>query len=320
MTPGDLSLAVRRAVRCAVDDGELGVAVPDRVDIARPRDAAEGDYAVSLPLRLAKAAGLKPLDVADALARRLTGAPGLARVAVAPPGFLNVTLDAAARAALLASVRAHPGPRATLGDLHLTPVHDGEPRAAAVADALTRMLRACGAHEGPPAPVRVRPAPTPLPALTADALRWALVRPPARDTPALDPAVLLSQRHANPLFRIQYAHARAHALLRGAAALGITPADGAPGHPAELALLAVLADHPRVVTAAARDRAPDRLARALESTADAFFDFHDACPALPFGDEKPSAAHRVRLALADAAAPVLAGGLALLGIGAPDHL
>ncbi|MBH5337004.1 hypothetical protein IHE55_20470 [Streptomyces pactum] len=99
-------------------------------------------------------------------------------------------------------------------------------------------------------------------------------------------------------------------------------ADAGPYGPPDTAgaLLAVLADHPRVVTAAARHRAPDRLARHLETTADAFFRWLDNCPVLPSGEEKPSAAHRSRLALADAAGTVLAGGLALLGIDAPDIL
>ncbi|MFJ8252083.1 ArgS-related anticodon-binding protein NrtL [Streptomyces sp. NPDC094466] len=85
-------------------------------------------------------------------------------------------------------------------------------------------------------------------------------------------------------------------------------------------LLDLLADHPGVLLAAARHRAPDRVARQLEAVAHAFFDFHDSCPPLPAGDEKPSAAHRARLALAEAAGTVLAGGLSLLGIRAPEHL
>ncbi|MFG3405798.1 ArgS-related anticodon-binding protein NrtL [Streptomyces sp. NPDC048142] len=85
-------------------------------------------------------------------------------------------------------------------------------------------------------------------------------------------------------------------------------------------LLDLIADHPGVLLAGARHRAPDRVARQLEAVAHAFFDFHDSCPPLPAGDEKPSAAHRARLALAEAAGTVLAGGLSLLGIRAPEHL
>ncbi|MBT3075611.1 MULTISPECIES: ArgS-related anticodon-binding protein NrtL [Streptomyces] len=97
---------------------------------------------------------------------------------------------------------------------------------------------------------------------------------------------------------------------------GPAPYDESPAR----ALLDFLADHPGVLLAAARHRAPDRVARQLEAVAHALFDFHDSCPPLPMGDEKPSAAHRSRLALAEAAGTVLAGGLSLLGISAPAHL
>ncbi|MEU3860943.1 ArgS-related anticodon-binding protein NrtL [Streptomyces sp. NPDC028722] len=83
-------------------------------------------------------------------------------------------------------------------------------------------------------------------------------------------------------------------------------------------LLTPLADHPRILAAAATHRAPDRVARHLVTVADAVLPFLPCV--LPRGDEKPSAAHRARLALAEAAGTVLAGGLSLLGIDAPEHL
>ncbi|MFF9767477.1 ArgS-related anticodon-binding protein NrtL [Streptomyces sp. NPDC014636] len=100
-------------------------------------------------------------------------------------------------------------------------------------------------------------------------------------------------------------------------AQGATPTAPRPT-PTVRPLLTPLADHPRVLTVAATHRAPDRLARHLVTVADAVL------PLLPFvlpvGEEKPSAAHRARLALAEAAGTVLAGGLSLLGIDAPEHL
>ncbi|MDI5968267.1 DALR anticodon-binding domain-containing protein, partial [Streptomyces sp. SL13] len=159
--------------------------------------------------------------------------------------------------------------------------------------------------------------------LGADAANWALVRPPAGDPPDLAPATHLPQRTANPLFRIRYAHARTRALTRNAADLGFAPGEFTPAaadEPAQAALLGAIGDYPRVVESAARHRAPDRVARALEGVADAFLDYHDSVALLPSGDGKPSAAHRSRLALADAAGTVLAGGLSLLGISAPAHL
>ncbi|MCG0066411.1 hypothetical protein L0F81_24525, partial [Streptomyces tricolor] len=82
--------------------------------------------------------------------------------------------------------------------------------------------------------------------------------------------------------------------------------------------LTPLADHPRILAGAATHRAPDRLARHLVTVADAVLPLLPSV--LPVGEEKPSAAHRARLALAEAAGTVLAGGLSLLGIDAPEHL
>lgn len=212
----------------------------------------------------------------------------------------------------------------------------------------------------PPQPLpTLRPVPAPadpLP-LGRDAARWALLHPAAHDhariTPAApvppsgdagrrhprptpghdDVAEHLAQRESNPLFRVRYAHARCRALTRNAAALGFdahpgdvqgqAQSDDVQGHaqagaPNPHRLLAALADHPPVLAAAAHHRAPDRLARHLVVTADALLAYQHAV--LPRGDEKPSATHRARLALAEAAGAVLAGGLSLLGISAPEHL
>ncbi|MFJ3101806.1 ArgS-related anticodon-binding protein NrtL [Streptomyces sp. NPDC086835] len=172
--------------------------------------------------------------------------------------------------------------------------------------------------------------------LGVDATRWGLIaaaahdRPltdrPTRgpgsttDRPTLNPHALLLQHERNPLFRVRYAHARARALVRNAARLGFA---GSPEeHVDAPAVTAAIGDHPAVLADAARLRAPDRLARHLEVTADALLSFQSSVQhsVLPVGDEKPSAAHRSRLALAEAAGTVLAGGLSLLGISAPDHL
>ncbi|MEU0168404.1 ArgS-related anticodon-binding protein NrtL [Streptomyces iakyrus] len=165
--------------------------------------------------------------------------------------------------------------------------------------------------------VTVRPVPAPgdpLP-LGRDAGRWALLHPAAHDRPKI-PGDHLVQRESNPLFRVRYAHARTRALLRNAADLGFHPEPG-PVSEAE-ALVAALGDHPRVLAATATHHTPDRLARHLVTVADAAMPLLPAV--LPLGEEKPSAAHRARLALAEAAGTVLAGGLSLLGIDAPDHL
>ncbi|MFD6174212.1 ArgS-related anticodon-binding protein NrtL [Streptomyces coeruleorubidus] len=179
--------------------------------------------------------------------------------------------------------------------------------------------RPSGPDPLPDLDVTVHPVPVPAPAdplpLGRDAARWALLYPAAHDRPRI-PGDHLAQRETNPLFRVRYAHARTRALLRNAADLGFHPEPG-PVSDAE-ALLAALGDHSRILTATATHRSPDRLARHLVAVADATLPLLPAV--LPLGEEKPSAAHRARLALAEAAGTVLAGGLSLLGIDAPDHL
>ncbi|MCW7945386.1 arginyl-tRNA synthetase, partial [Streptomyces hygroscopicus] len=195
-------------------------------------------------------------------------------------------------------------------------------RAEVVADTLVRIVATQGGrvevdHARPGETVDLRPVPAPEdPApLGADAARWALLYPAAHDRPRITADHLL-QRESNPLFRVRYAHARARALSRNAARLRF---DGLPGDVADAAcLVRALAEYPNVLTQAAAHRAPDRLARHLVVVADALLAFQHTV--LPLGDEKPSAAHRARLALAEAAGTVLAGGLSLLGISAPDYL
>ncbi|MGW5732556.1 MULTISPECIES: ArgS-related anticodon-binding protein NrtL [Streptomyces] len=450
MTPVELSRTVLRAMRGAVDDGELG-GLGDlsgverlsglegsgtggqawRVVVERPRPGGCGDYATNVALQVARAAGQSPRRVAEVLSPRIAAEPGIAAIDITGPGFLNITLardagdarDAGTAGDALGSGDARGSadardarasgapadatyPRGTSAALvrevldrgslyghapdapaepalHPAPAtphnprsHGSHnPRAAALADSLHRILRSQGTplrptHGEPsneaerpaplpvavpapadpvplpaavpapadPAPLPVAvPAPAdpvPLPAavpapadpapLGPDAARWALLSPAVHDRPRISDEHLV-QRASNPLFRVRYAHSRARALTRNAADLGFT---GVPGDlagpigggipPYGQDLLDALADYPRVLAAAARHRAPDRLARHLVVTADALLGFQPAV--LPIGDEKPSAAHRARLALAEAAGTVLAGGLSLLGISAPAYL
>ncbi|MGW0779530.1 ArgS-related anticodon-binding protein NrtL [Streptomyces sp. NPDC002913] len=374
MTPADLSRTVLHAVRRAVDEDALRAPVPARVRVERTRPGGSGDYACAVALQLAGPAGLPARGVAEILRERVVGAPGIGRVEITGPGFLNFTLDDSAdgaarvREVLAQGIRYGWGAECA-GQVHQLH-HRREVRAAVLAGVVAKLLRAQGAlvrvtceeapdpdwarlgvtvdaHGHPPTPLtEVRPVPAGTTAgellerLGADATRWGLLRAAGHDRAALGDELLV-QGEGNGLFHVRYAHARARALTREGARLGLTgaygaesdaphplasdaPASDAPASDAPAsdapALHAALADHPGVLAAAARHRAPDRLARHLETVAHAFFDFHDACPPLPVGDEKPSAAHRSRLALAEAAGTVLAGGLSLLGISAPEHL
>ncbi|MFF4904936.1 ArgS-related anticodon-binding protein NrtL [Streptomyces sp. NPDC001260] len=346
MTPVELSRTVLRAVRRAVDEGELSVPVPARAVVTPPGPGGCGDYATNIALQLARPAGQPPLRVAEILRQYLAGTAGVADVTVTRPGFLNISLsDTAPAAFALARQILAEGMEYGHGDglagriVELRIPYDV--RAEVVADALTRLVAAQGgrAEVDHREPVNLRPVPAPEdPApLGPDAARWALLYPAAHDRPRIT-ADRLVQRESNPLFRVRYAHARTRALGRNAAALGFAAEPGDPAldasalgvdlhlqpHPRNAPaqnlapLLTALADHPRVLARAAAHRAPDRLARHLVTVADAVLPFLPAV--LPLGEEKPSAAHRARLALAEAAGTVLAGGLSLLGIDAPDHL
>lgn len=323
MTPADLSRAVLSAVRSAVDGGELAVAVPEQVVVERPGPGGAGEWASNVALRLAREAGRPPREVAEVLRGRLAAAPGVAGVEVTGPGFLNVTLAGDSVGALVARI-GDEGDAYGWGDAlrgaEPVLVPDGtELRARVVAEAAGRLVRAQGGsvRGGGAAPV---PAGTGRDeaVLGADGLRWALLHPAPHDLP--HGAEVLEQRARNPLFRVRYAHARGRGLVAGGAALGVVPEAGPVTGEAARVLAGLLGEQPAVLAAAARKGAPDRLARQLVTLADAFFDFHDSADVLPRGGEKPGAAHRARLALAEAAGTVLAGGLSLLGISAPDHL
>lgn len=334
MTPADLSLTVLHAVRRAVDEGALRVDVPPRVTVERPRPGGVGDYASSIALRLARPSGRQPLDVAGILKERLHGSPGIRAVDITGPGFLNFTLDGGQGARLVREIGAAGvayGHSDALAGTVVRFAGGVEDRARVVQETVVRLLRSQGADaevEGEPGGAGqgagVEPERIPvLPAahqprlLGADAARWALLRPAPHDH-ALPGAPLLVQHERNPLFRVRYAHSRARALVRNGAQLGVRAVYEVDVEGEAPSLVGLLADHPAVLRAAARHRAPDRVVRHLEGVADALLGFQHTV--LPLGDEKPSAAHRSRLALAEAAGTVLAGGLSLLGISAPDQI
>ncbi|WP_405612239.1 DALR anticodon-binding domain-containing protein [Streptomyces sp. NBC_01511] len=333
MNPADLSRTVLRAVRRAVDEGVLAGPVPDSVQVGRPGPGGSGDYATSVALRLAgRPTRRSPRDIAEILrAEILRSTPDLSRVDVTGPGFLNFTLAPGSRAALVrtvldAGIRYGHGDALAGTTVILAP--EGELRAAVRTETVLRLLRAQGADARTGADATERLTVLPVSAalagdlfarLGSDAARWGLLRPAAHDRPTTGDELLV-QHESNPLFTVRYAHARTRALLRNAADLSIPTSRGHTDEPEGRALLDTIGDHPGVLAAAARHRAPDRVARHLERTAEAFLHFQESCRPLPVGDEKPSAAHRSRLALAEAAGTVLAGGLALLGIDAPAHL
>jgi arginyl-tRNA synthetase len=163
-------------------------------------------------------------------------------------------------------------------------------------------------------------------AIGVDASRYALARYSSDSTIDLDLDLWAKASSDNPVFYVQYAHARVSSILRNGGDLGLDPGTGEAfdpsllSHEKEGALLRALAEFPRVVASAAQLREPHRVARYLEDTAATYHRFYDTCRVLPMGDEEPTDLHRARLLLVAATRTVLANGLALLGVSAPERM
>ncbi len=161
-------------------------------------------------------------------------------------------------------------------------------------------------------------------ALGVDAARYALIRYSVDTTLDLDLDLWTRQTSDNPVFYVQYAHARLASLARNAADLGIELGDGYD--PAlldttrESELIALLAAYPGVLATAAELREPHRVARYLEDLASGYHKFYDSVRVLPMGDEPPTDATTARLWLCAATRQVLANGLAVLGVDAPERM
>ncbi|NMM31778.1 MAG: arginine--tRNA ligase [Cellulomonas sp.] len=559
MTPAELSEAVRAALVAAVEDGTFVLdpsAVPAQVHVERPRQREHGDWATTVAMQLGKLAGTNPRAFAEELARRLEDYPGVAKVDVAGPGFLNITLDTAAAGELARTVvDAGPaygrgtvlaGERINLEFVSANPtgpLHIGGVRWAAVGDSLARLLQAAGAEVtreyyfndhgeqidrfarsllaramGAEAPLDGyggqyisdiadsviatavadgQPDPRTLPeaeaqevfrsrgvdqmfdeikaklhdfrvdfdvyfhedslhesgaveravarlrelghiyeadgatwlrttgfgddkdrvivksdgnaayiagdlayylnkrergfdrviimlgadhhgyigrmmamcaafgdtpwvnleiligqmvnlvkdgqpvrmskragnivtiddlvdAVGIDAARYELARSAASSTLDIDLDLLVTATNDNPVFYVQYAHARTVNVGRNAAEAGVDRADGFDAtlldHPSESVLLGQIAGFPGVVAHAAALREPHRVARYLAELAGAYHKGYDQRRVAPFGDEVVSDTHRTRLWLNDATRQVLANGLDLLGVSAPERM
>lgn len=559
MTPAELSESLRAALAGAVADGTFALDASDLpavVHVERPRQREHGDWATNVALQLAKKAGVNPRAFAEELARRLSDAPGVAKVDVAGPGFLNITLDTAAAGELARSIvesgtgygrgETLSGQRINLEFVSANPtgpIHIGGVRWAAVGDSLARVLEAAGAQvgreyyfndhgaqidrfarsllaraQGKDAPEdgyggqyiadiadaviaqavgAGEPDPRTLPdaesqevfrargvdlmfgeikkslhefgvdfdvyfhedslhengaveravsrlrelghiyeadgatwlrttdfgddkdrvviksdgeaayiagdlayyldkrergfdrvvimlgadhhgyigrmmamcaafgdtpwvnleiligqlvnlvrdgqpvrmskragtvvtiddlvdAVGVDAARYSLARSSADSSIDLDLDLLTRATNENPVFYVQYAHARTANVARNAAQAGVRREDGFDAslldHETEAVLLGRLAELPRVVVQAAELREPHRVARYLEELAGAYHKWYDQRRVLPFGDEPIGDVHRTRLWLNDATRQVLANGLGLLGVSAPERM
>ncbi|WP_261554300.1 arginine--tRNA ligase [Frankia tisae] len=162
-------------------------------------------------------------------------------------------------------------------------------------------------------------------AVGVDAARYSLVRSSLDSSLDLDLDLVTRQTSDNPVFYVQYAHARISSLLRNAEALGLPTAPETADvalltHPREVDLLRGLGEFPRVIEAAAALRGPHRVARYLEELAGVYHRFYDGCRVLPQGDEEAGPLTGARLLLVAATRVVLSNGLGLLGVSAPERM
>jgi arginyl-tRNA synthetase len=159
-----------------------------------------------------------------------------------------------------------------------------------------------------------------------DAARYSLARASVDTALTLDLDLVTSRTNDNPVFYVQYAHARIASVLRNAAELGVGKGSGDDlrpellDHEREGDLLGALGEFPRIVASAAELREPHRVARYLEELAGTYHRFYDVCRVLPLGDEEATDLNRARLWLCEATRVVIANGLRLLGVSAPERM
>jgi arginyl-tRNA synthetase len=160
-------------------------------------------------------------------------------------------------------------------------------------------------------------------AVGVDAARYALVRSSSDSQLDIDLDLLTKRTNDNPVFYVQYAHARTNSVARNAAAAGVDTSvfdASLLSHETEGALLGILAEFPRVVRQAAELREPHRVARYAEELAGAYHRWYDSCRVTPLGEEPVTDVHRTRLWLNNATGTVLRNALGLLGVSAPERM
>nr|WP_282441477.1 arginine--tRNA ligase [Corynebacterium antarcticum] len=160
-------------------------------------------------------------------------------------------------------------------------------------------------------------------AIGVDAARYAMIRSSVDSTLDIDMDLWSSQSSDNPVYYVQYGHARLCSIARKAAEIGVDHAGADLSlltEPREGDLIRTLGEFPAVVAAAAELREPHRVARYAEQLAGTFHRFYDTCQILPRGGEQTEPVHRARLALAAGTRQTLANALRLVGVTAPERM
>ncbi|APU13461.1 MULTISPECIES: DALR anticodon-binding domain-containing protein [Actinoalloteichus] len=314
MSAEELAELVRVVAADVLSDRGLDVSLLPAPVVVRRRDAVsdtDGEYATTFALRAAGPVGLPARELAGLLADGLARAPGVRGAAAAGPGFVNIAIEQPTGPDVLHHVLL-------AGAGHGLPA-DGGLDLDAHADTV-RVVDQAGVSVG---------AAERSTMVGAAAARYLVARARPHTSVRFDPERWRGRTDRNPLFRVQYAHARLTMLLRGAALLGVAlpgsaeraagHAEHADGRPEDVTLTRRLSEFPSVVADALPAR-PDRVARYLEDLADDVRRLADAGRLLPSGDERPSAEHAACALLCAASRQVLNNGLALLRMSAPERM
>ena len=156
-----------------------------------------------------------------------------------------------------------------------------------------------------------------------DAARYALVRSSINSSLDIDLSVLEKKTNDNPVFYVQYAHARTRQVAANAASFGVDRSEFVPElleHVTEEELIAKLAEFPRILAHAAEERSPHRVARHLEEVSGSYHRWYDNCRVTPLAGAEVATVHRTRLWLNEATSIVLRNGLGILGVSAPERM
>ena len=315
---------------------------------AKSAGLAPREFAAWLAEEISRADGVASAEVAG---------PGFVNLRLAADAQVEIVREVLAAGQRYGTGDALAGWRVNLDFASADPRRLGGARCAAVGDALGRILAAVGAEVsrgtvaaalgdgtstvevldaqpvnlvrgGVPVTMSDRTGPVVTLAdlvdeVGVDAARYALVRSPHTAPLVLDVELWAKRTEDNPVFSVQYAHARLCSLARNAADLGVTGGGADLGlltTDREGGLVGTLGEFPGLVAAAAALREPHRVARYLEQLASAYQQFSDTCRVLPVGDEPTRALHATRLQLCLATRQVLANGLDLLGVRAPERM
>nr|WP_286672942.1 DALR anticodon-binding domain-containing protein [Brevibacterium sp. RIT 803] len=273
--------------------------VPDST-LRRAQAQSHGDWVSTIALRSATSLHTEPRTLAEEIASRLRDHTGITRVDVAGPGFLNITVSSSSLAQVAADIV---GTGTAFG-----PDQDTAARIEATVDgriASNPELR------------------TLLPAVGSDTVRFLAARSITASSQAADVGLLRTAHPDNPVYFVQVAHSSACRVERRAAAAGISADDFDPSvltDATETALAAALADFITTINAAACTGELRRITCLLEASAQLFLDWAKTCPVTPSIDEDITRLHASRLVLDRAAIIVLATGLRLLGVRAPERM